>query len=137
MRFYTVIVETIMADKVKISIVEDDSSIRDLYKFKLEAEGYQVSTANDGAAALHVLEVEQPALILLDIRLPHLPGHEVLRRVRATEWGKDMRVIVLTNISKDEAPAAFRFLDVSYYAVKAHYTPSQIVEIIKQALARR
>lgn len=123
-----------MADRFNITIVEDDKAIRDLYVFKLEAQGYKVSTAADGLQALQVLEEVKPDLILLDIRLPHLPGHEVLRRVRATEWGKDIKVIVLTNISKDEAPAAFRFLGISQYIVKAHYTPSQVVEDIKRVL---
>lgn len=117
-----------------ITIVEDDTAIRDLYRFKLDGEGYNVSVAIDGLQALEVIEREKPDLILLDIRLPHLPGHEVLRRIRQTEWGQDIKVIVLTNISKDEAPQAFRFLDVSYYAVKAHYTPSQILQIVQQVL---
>lgn len=119
---------------IRVTVVEDDAAIRELYKFKLEAEGYKVSWAVDGTQALEVLEREKPDLILLDIRLPRLPGHEVLRRVRASEWGQDMKVIVLTNISKDEAPAAFRFLDVSYYAVKAHYTPSQVMDVVKRVL---
>jgi len=118
----------------KITIVEDDAPIREMYKLKLKARGYDVSTANDGASALHVLEHVVPDLILLDIRLPHLPGNEVLKRVRATDWGHSIKVIVLTNISKDEAPSDFRFLNVSRYIVKVHYTPSQVMEIIQEVL---
>jgi DNA-binding response OmpR family regulator len=121
----------------KITIVEDDEPIREMYRMKLEAKGYEVSTANDGASALHVLEHEKPDLILLDIRLPHLPGNEVLKRVRATEWGKNMKVIILTNISKSEASPDFRFLYVDRYIVKAHYTPSQVLDIINQVLNKK
>lgn len=120
--------------KQKITIVEDDEAIRTMYKYKLEAAGYDVSTAAEGASAMHVLEHVVPDLILLDIKMPHLPGQEVLRRVRATEWGQKIKVIVLTNISKDEAPHEFRVLNVSAYAVKAHYTPNQVLELVKQVL---
>lgn len=120
--------------KIKITIVEDDQPIRDMYKLKLEAAGFEVSTANDGASALHVLEYVKPDLILLDIRLPHLPGNEVLKRVRATDWGQNIKCIVLTNISKDEAPADFQFLNISRYIVKVHYTPTQVIEIINEVI---
>ena len=124
-----------MTNKIKITIVEDDAPIREMYKLKLEAAGYDVSTANDGASALHVLEHVVPDLILLDIRMPHLPGNEVLKRVRNTDWGQDIKCIVLTNISKDEAPNDFRFLNVDRYIVKVHYTPNQVLEIINEVLA--
>jgi DNA-binding response OmpR family regulator len=124
-----------MTTKIKITIVEDDAPIREMYKLKLEAAGFDVSTANDGASALHVLEHERPDLILLDIRLPHLPGNEVLKRIRNTDWGENIKCIVLTNISKDEAPAEFRFLNIDRYVVKAHYTPSQVLEIINEVLS--
>ena len=120
--------------KIKITIVEDDTAIREMYKLKLQAAGFVVSTANDGASALHVLEHEVPDLILLDIRLPHLPGNEVLKRVRDTDWGENIKCIVLTNISKDEAPAEFRFLNIDRYIVKVHYTPTQVLEIINEVL---
>ena len=118
----------------KITIVEDDESIRNMYVLKLKAAGYDVSTANDGASALHVLEHIQPDLILLDIRLPHLPGSEVLKRVRNTDWGQSIKVIVLTNISKSEASTDFRFLNIERYILKVHYTPAQVLEIIKEVL---
>lgn len=120
--------------KAKITIVEDDGPIREMYKLKLKAAGYDISTANDGASALHVLEHVQPDLILLDIKLPHLPGNEVLKRVRDTDWGQRVKVVVLTNISKSEAPQDFRFLHVDQYIVKVHYTPSQVLEIISEVL---
>lgn len=122
--------------KQKICIIEDEQSIRDMYKLKLLAKGYDVTTAADGASGLHLIEHVRPDLILLDIRMPHLPGNEVLKRVRATDWGKDIKVIVLTNISKDEAPADFRFLHVDRYIVKVHYTPTQVLEIVKEVLER-
>lgn len=122
--------------KQKITIVEDEPAIREMYALKLRSQGYHVSTANDGTSALQVLEQEVPDLMLLDVKMPHLPGNEVLKRVRATDWGKDIKVIVLTNISKDEAPAEFRLLGVSSYIVKVHHTPKQVIDIIEDVLNR-
>jgi DNA-binding response OmpR family regulator len=118
----------------KITIVEDDEQIRNLYKAKLTLSGYNVSTSSDGLQALSVIESQNPDLILLDIKMPKLPGQEVLRRIRLTEKGEKIKVIVLTNISKNEAPHEFRFLHIDRYIVKVHYTPSQVVEIIKSVL---
>lgn len=119
----------------KIAIVEDDSAIREMYAIKLKAAKYIVYSAADGLTGFDICKEHKPDLLLLDIRLPRLPGNEVLKRIRNTEWGKDIKVIILTNISKSEAPQDFRFLNISDYIVKAHYTPSQVLEIIKQVLS--
>ena len=73
-------------------------------------------------------------ILLLDIRMPHMGGDEMLLKVREQPWGADMRVIILTNISRDEAPSALRFLHVDRYIVKAYHTPSQIVGIVREVL---
>jgi hypothetical protein len=57
-----------------------------------------------------------------------------LARLRAEPWGSEARVVILTNISKDEAPQALRFLHVDRYVVKAHQTPAQIVDIVLEVL---
>ncbi len=118
----------------KITIVEDDKAIRDMYRFKLEAEGYEISLAEDGNIGKEVIANVRPDLILLDIKMPGMPGNEVLRWLRSTEWGNEIKVIVLTNISKSEAPADLRVLNVSQYIVKAQYTPTQVLDIIKQVI---
>jgi len=75
-----------------------------------------------------------PDLLLLDLLMPGMNGDEMLELMRAEEWGASVRVIILTNISRSEAPMTLRFLSVDRYAVKAHHTPSQIVEIIYEVL---
>lgn len=124
-----------MSSAAKITIVEDDAPIREMYDMKLRAQGYDISTAKDGLEGLEVIEAMKPDLVLLDIKMPRLSGNEVLKQLRATEWGAGIKVIVLTNISRDEASADFRFLGVSRYIVKLHYTPAQVLEIINEVLA--
>lgn len=105
-----------------------------MYKMKLEREGYEVKLASDGLYGLKVAEEFRPDLVLLDLRMPIMDGAEMLEKLRATSWGSNMRVIVLTNISKSEAPQSLRFLNVDRYIVKANYTPTQVTAIIKEVL---
>lgn len=117
-----------------IVIVEDDRSIAEMYKAKLELDGFGVFTAADGKKGLELIEAKKPDLVLLDIRMPVMSGDEMLAKLRAEEWGASIRVIVLTNLSKDEAPSVLRFLNVDRYIVKAHYTPLQISQVVREVL---
>lgn len=118
----------------KIAIIEDESVIAAMYRFKFELKGYEVYLANNGQDGLAMVEQQRPDLILLDLRMPVMSGDEMLAKLRATDWGSNIRVIVLTNISKSEAPQALRFLNVDRYIVKAHHTPSQVLEIVEEVL---
>lgn len=118
----------------KVVIIEDDLNLQNMYKLKLELEGYQVATAANGQEGLRVVETFAPHIILLDLRMPVMDGAEMLAQLREQQWGSDIRVIVLTNISKSEAPQSLRFLSVDRYIVKAHSTPAQVVEVIKEVL---
>jgi len=121
-------------DAHTVAVIEDDHDLRFLYKLKLEHEGFAVVTAENGEEGLQVVERARPGIILLDLMMPVMSGPEMLARLRAVPWGSDVRVIVLTNISKDEAPQALRFLHVDRYIVKAHHTPAQIVRIVHDVL---
>ena len=120
--------------KTKIAVIEDETAIADMYCFKLEHEGFEVKKALDGLQGLELCESFLPDLILLDLRMPHMSGDEMLKKLRETEWGSHMRVVILTNISRDEAPASLRFLNVDRYIVKAHVTPAQVVRTVEEVL---
>ena len=120
--------------KTKVEIVEDEISIAHMYRFKLENEGFNVEVSYNGEDGLKRAESFLPDLILLDLKMPIMPGDIMLEHLRSTDWGSSIKVIVLTNISKDEAPARLRFLGVDRYIVKAHHTPQQLVDIIREVL---
>lgn len=124
-----------MAQDTKILVVEDNLALADLYAFKLDYEKFDVRVAHNGEMGLEIAEAFRPDIILLDLKMPIMNGDEMLERLRGEDWGANMRVVVLTNISKDEAPGALRFLNVDRYIVKAHHTPSQIVDIIREILS--
>jgi two-component system, OmpR family, alkaline phosphatase synthesis response regulator PhoP len=123
--------------QVKIAIIEDDLDLQFLYRMKLEREGFEVATAKNGEEGLAVIKKFEPHLVLLDLMMPVMGGAEMLARLRAEDWGSDIRVLILTNISKDEAPQALRFLRVDRYIVKAHHTPAQVLSIIHEVLGKR
>lgn len=118
----------------RVLIVEDDASLADIYEFKFNHEGFEVRVAHNGEAGLVHAEEFQPHLILLDLRMPVMNGDEMLEKLRAEDWGGDIRVIILTNISKDEAPRNLRLLAVDRYIVKAHQTPSQVISVAREIL---
>ena len=118
----------------KVAIIEDNQPIREMYSLKLKNSGYEVYTATNGQEGLELLEKIRPELVLLDINMPIMNGDEMLEKLRATDWGALLKVIVLTNFSKDEAPSILRFLNVERYIVKAHYTPAQVMKIIEQVI---
>jgi DNA-binding response OmpR family regulator len=121
--------------KYKIAVIEDETPIRELYRAKLTLSGYEVRTATNGVEGLKLAEEFQPDLILLDIRMPQMSGDQMLLKMREQDWGADIRVVILTNLSKDEAPSVLRFLNVDRYIVKAHHTPKQIVDIVAEILS--
>ena len=119
----------------KIAIVEDDEPIRSMYKFKLEDSGYDVYTAVNGQEGLELARTIKPDLILLDLKMPIMNGDEMLKKLRETVRGALAKVIILTNLSKDEAPAILKLLKVERYIVKAHYTPKEVIEVIEEVLS--
>lgn len=118
----------------KVAIVEDDLAIAQMYRLKFEAEGYKVEIAENGKLGLQLCEDMKPDIILLDLMMPEMNGDEVLEKMRATDWGKSIKVIVLTNVGEQEAPAKLKDLNVSAYIVKAEMTPRQVAELVKQQL---
>ena len=119
----------------KISIIEDDSAISQLYRIKFEAEGYQVETAANGKLGLELSEKIRPDIILLDLMMPEMPGDEMLKALRKTEWGKNTKVIILTNMGEQEAPPVLKELGVKRFIVKAEMTPRQVAEMVKTELS--
>jgi DNA-binding response OmpR family regulator len=77
-----------------ILVVEDDAAILRGLTFNLEAEGYEVRTAADGAAGLEVLRREQPDVVILDLMLPEVSGYEICRKLR--DEGRDTPILMLT-----------------------------------------
>ncbi len=85
--------------KTRILVVDDEVSIVKFLRVNLEARGYQVLTAMDGAEAIKTFEMELPDLVILDIRMPKMDGFEVCRWIR--EWSQTP-IIMLTAVGAEE-----------------------------------
>ena len=119
----------------KIAIIEDDQAISQMYRFKFEAEGFKVETAENGKLGLELAESMKPDIILLDLMMPEMNGDEMLEKLRATDWGKQVKVIILTNMGEQEIPNKVRELGVNGIILKADMTPRQVAELVKKHLA--
>jgi DNA-binding response OmpR family regulator len=118
----------------KIVIVEDEQAIAEMYRFKLQQAGYEVQCALNGQEGLILAKDFQPNLILLDLMMPKMNGEEMLRKLRATDWGKDIKVIILTNMGEQEIPPEIKSLGVSGIVLKSDMTPRQVAELVKKQL---
>jgi len=118
----------------KIAIIEDDPVISQMYRMKFEADGFEVELANNGERGVALVESFQPDMILMDLQMPEMNGAEALAIIRKNEWGKDIPVIILTNLGEEESPKEIRSLGIHSYIVKADLTPRQVVERVKDAL---
>lgn len=113
-------------DEVRVLFVEDDPSVAQMYKLKLELDGYQVGVAPDGEAALTMARGEPPDLIFLDIRLPKLDGLAVLEALRSDDRTRHVPVVILSNYSERELVERGLKLGALEYLIKSQTTPAKL-----------
>jgi len=118
----------------KIAIVEDDSAISMMYRIKFEAEGYTIETAENGKLGLALIKEMKPDIVLLDLMMPEMDGETMLTKLRKESWGKNVKVIILTNMGESEAPSSIKELGVEAFILKAGMTPRQVTELVKEHL---
>lgn len=118
----------------RVLIVEDDRFLRRACQKRLEQQGYVVLTAQDGEEALQVARAEIPDLILLDLLMPKLTGLEVLRVLRQDAATRDIRVLVLSNSSRQGDVDTIRDLGIEGYCVKANLSLADLSERVKELL---
>lgn len=118
----------------KIVIVEDEVSLADIYKTRLELLGYICFIAHDGIEAITLIEKERPSLVLLDLMIPKLAGDQVLKIMRTTDWGKEIKVLIISNLNEADAPEGIRTLGIEGYAVKANLSNDQVDKLVDNIL---
>lgn len=123
-----------MTKKYKILIVEDDSFLLSMYATKFELEGFEVLMAEDGEKGLNAAKKEMPDMILLDILLPKMNGFEVLKNLKADDKTKDLKVLLLTNLSQRAEVDQGLDMGAVEYLIKAHFMPSEVVVKVKKML---
>lgn len=118
----------------KVVIVEDNVSLADIYKIRLEMLGYTCFVAYEGLQALSLIEKERPDLVLLDLMVPKMAGDQILENMRKSEWGKDIKVLIISNLNEADAPAGLRDQGIEGYAVKANLSNDQLDQLVDSIL---
>lgn len=127
-----------MINAKKILIIEDEASLRKTLEQTLAKVGFETSSSDNGVSGLEVALRDHPDLILLDLILPKMDGLTMLRKLRDDPWGKDVPVIILTNLS--EAAQAREAIDTAIqhsvydYLVKSDWGLDDVVQRVKQRL---
>lgn len=117
-----------------IFVVEDDEFVSDVYQKKLSLEGFNVILAKDGDQALRMLRERRPDLVLLDLIIPGKDGFQVLKEIREDDKLKDLKVIVMSNLSQSQDISRAKELGASEYIVKANISLDQMVTMVKKHL---
>lgn len=120
--------------KKKILVVEDEISLLKALEEKFTHEGFEVLKARNGEEGLQIAIQAKPEMILLDIIMPKMDGLTMLRELRKDPWGKDAKIILLTNLSSPEAVTEAIQHNVYDYLVKTNWKLDSIVLKVKTML---
>lgn len=116
----------------KILIVDDEKDMREILSDKFTGHGFSVILASDGEDGLEKALKNKPLLILLDIAMPKVDGLAMLEKLRNDDWGKNVPVFLLTNISDIEKIEKAKELGIQEYMLKVEWQMSQVVEKVKE-----
>lgn len=118
--------------KKTVLIVEDEPAYQHTLAQKLGMEGFDVITASDGEEGLATALAKHPDLILLDIQMPKMDGIEMAKKLRADEWGKSAKIIILTNVSDEDKVAKAMETEVFEYVVKTDIKIEHLIEKVHE-----
>lgn len=125
------------ADRKTILIVDDEASVREMFALRLQKEGYVVDQVEDGELGLSEALAMKPALILLDVNMPHMNGFDMLKRLReSSQWGARVPVIFFTNIVPDDMSqlSAVSSTAPAFYLLKSKTSPDELAAKVRELL---
>lgn len=119
-----------------VLIIEDDQILRDMYTDKFRGSDFDVSTASDGEDGIKKALEEKPDILLLDIAMPKVDGIGVMEKLRDDPWGKNVPIIILTNLNIDG-----KLLEKviqnrpAYCLMKVGVTPLEVLDKAKELVS--
>jgi len=119
----------------RVLVVDDDERVRTVVSWQLEADGFAVTQACDGAGALSQIATDRPDLVVLDLSMPGVGGLDVLRRVRQSDNGPPLPVIVLSGRSGETDRIVGLDLGADDYLVKP-FSPGELAARVRSVLRR-
>ena len=121
-------------DDVTVLFVEDDASVAQMYRLKLELDGYVVEVAGDGLSALEKARSWRPDIIFRDLRLPKLDGLGVLEALRADASTRGIPVVIRSNWNEKELVERGVRLGALDHMIKSQTTPARLSERLRDWL---
>ena len=115
----------------KILLVEDDDALANVYVMRLQGEGFDVKRVANGEDALAAAKEHKPDLVLLDAMMPKVSGFDVLDILRNTPETANLKIIMLTALSRESDKQRAQGLGVDDYLVKSQVVISDVVDRIK------
>ena len=109
-----------------VLLVEDDPAVSEMYKLKLEMDGYTVSVAADGEEGLKFAQERRPHIIFLDVRLPKMDGMSVLEALRSDDKTRHIPVLILSNYGEPPLIERGLRLGAREYLLKSQTTPAGV-----------
>jgi CheY-like chemotaxis protein len=125
-----------MSEEKKVLIIEDEKFVIEALTDKFEASNFLVFKAEDGVMGLEMAEKNIPDIIILDVVMPKMDGLEMLKRLRESDWGKNIPVILLTNISDGAKIQEAEKLGISKYMLKAEWKLKEIIVEVEKILKK-
>ena len=120
--------------KRKILLIEDDELIVEIYTAQFKKAGFSIESASDGEKAFKKLKENKYDLLLLDIVLPNLTGFELLKRIKNNKEINKAKILILSNLGQKTDVERAENLGAIKYLIKAHYTPSEVVQEVIEIL---
>jgi DNA-binding response OmpR family regulator len=114
------------SDEIRVLFVEDDPTVAQMYRLKLELDGYHVIMAKDGEEGLRLASEVDPDIVFLDIRLPKVDGFAVLEGLRSYDRTRNVPVVILSNYGEQELVERGLRLGALEYLIKSQTTPANL-----------
>lgn len=118
----------------KVLIIEDDDHISKIYGIKLSKENVDTIVARDGEEGINMIASEKPDLVLLDLMIPIKDGFTVLEEVKKTPFGKNLPILVLSNLGQESDIKKATSLGAADYFIKVNLSIQEVIDKVKKYL---
>lgn len=118
----------------KILVVEDETTLREMYAEKLNREGFEVISTIDAKQGIEIVKKEKPDLVLLDMLLPEENGIYFLKQLRTNSKISKTKVLVFSNYDGIDIKKEAEKWKIEDYLIKTNYTPNEVIQKIKKYL---
>ena len=119
----------------RVLVVDDNADSAESLAMLLQMSGHEVFTAHDGEAAIEATDAHRPDVVLLDIGLPKVNGHDVCRHIRAQPWGRDITLVALTGWGQENDRRRSQEAGFDYHVVKP-VEPAAIMRLLKELTSK-